>query len=517
MRLDELLRELPSGTTLSGDGSTVVLGVHQDSRQVGPGDLFVARKGTTVDGAAFLDQARERGAVAVLTDRDGPSTPLPCIRVDDVRTGLALAAAAVYGHPAFGLDIVGITGTNGKTTTAHLVASAIDGVVGRPACGLVGTVGHRYRSLAIPASHTTPEADDLARVLVQMRELGATHVAMEVSSIALESRRVHAVRFCVVAFTNLTQDHLDYHGTMDRYADAKAELFTSHMPGSAVIHVGDPFGRALAQKVGSPLIRVTGEVGASSAEAEVAPVSLTLSARGIDARIRTPQGEIPLRSPLFGAHNLENLLVCLGVICALDLDVARAAAALEHEVGAPGRLERCETAADDVVVLVDYAHTPDALGRVLASVRALSTGRVLAVFGCGGDRDRTKRRPMGEAAARGSDVAIVTNDNPRTESGAEIAVPVVEGLRAAGLSELEAGALPSGARGYMVELDRTRAIQAAVDAARPGDIVVVCGKGHEDYQIVGTERFPFDDRVVARQALERRRRAARASSAGSAA
>jgi UDP-N-acetylmuramoyl-L-alanyl-D-glutamate--2,6-diaminopimelate ligase len=508
LRLDELLRELPLGSELAGEGAVLVGGVHQDSRRIMSGDLFVARKGAEADGAAFMADARQRGATAVLTDRDTRANGgLPCIRVADARVGLALAAAAVYGHPGYGLDIVGITGTNGKTTTAHLVRRAIDHVLRRQACALVGTVGHSYGTLDVSASHTTPEADDLARILAEMRDLGATHVAMEVSSIAMRARRVHAVRFRVAAFTNLTQDHLDYHGSMESYGAAKEELFTSQMPASAVIHVGSPFGRALSKKLSAPVIRISGEVGASPADAEIAPVSLALSARGIDARVRTPQGEIDLRSPLFGAHNVENLLLCLGIIGALDLDMARAAIGLEEELGAPGRLERCENAKDD-------AHTPDAITRVLESVRALCRGRVLSVFGCGGDRDQTKRRPMGEAAGRASDLAVVTNDNPRTEPPLEIVRPVVEGLKSLGLQEVTLADLATAARGYAVELDRVRAIESTVLAAKPGDTVVICGKGHEAYQIVGTNRMSFDDRVVARRALERRRAGRPAELAG---
>jgi UDP-N-acetylmuramoyl-L-alanyl-D-glutamate--2,6-diaminopimelate ligase len=506
LRLDELLRELPRGSELSGSGEVVVTGVHQDSRQVTPGDLFVARKGSHADGAAYVLDAKKRGAVAVLTDSAG-TTPdgLPQVQVEDVRVGLALAAAAVYGHPSFSLEVIGITGTNGKTTTAHLVRTAVDHALGRRVCGIVGTVGHHYGTLDVPAAHTTPEADELARVLSAMRELGASHVAMEVSSIALSSRRVHAIRFRVAAFTNLTQDHLDYHGSMESYAAAKSELFTSYAPGSAVIHVGDELGRELARRVTAPLVRVSAEVGLPVRDAEIAPTSVALGSRGIEARLRTPQGEVDLVSPLFGAHNLENLLVCLGVVLALDLDVARAAEGLRGDMGAPGRLERCETPDDDVVVLVDYAHTPDALARVLTAVRALSVGRVLVVFGCGGDRDRAKRRPMGEAAGQGGDIAVVTNDNPRSEPAEEIARPIVEGLRALGLPELDFADVPGATRGYVVELDRARAIHQTILAARSGDTVVICGKGHEDYQVIGTERHAFDDRITARRALSQRR------------
>jgi UDP-N-acetylmuramoyl-L-alanyl-D-glutamate--2,6-diaminopimelate ligase len=516
MRLDELLRELPAGTALVGDPGARVTGVHQDSRQVEPGDLFVARRGSRADGTGFVAAAIARGATALLTDAAAELASeappgFPCLRVADVRIGLALAAAAVYGHPAFSVDVIGVTGTNGKTTTTHLIRAAVDGALGRAACGIVGTVGHSFGSFHAPASHTTPEADELARLLKSMHDQGATHVAMEVSSIALASRRVQAVRFRVAAFTNLTQDHLDYHGTMEEYAAAKAELFTSLEPAAAVIHVGDPFGRALASRVKTRLVRVTAATSTTAAEAEVAPVSVALSARGIDASIRVPGGVVSVVSPMFGAHNLENILVALGVVVALGLDVKRAAEALRTEAGAPGRLERCESPDDDVVVLVDYAHTPDALVRVLACVRGLSTRRTLVVFGCGGDRDRAKRGPMGRAAARGADIVIVTNDNPRGESPAEIVRPIVEGLVSEGLEELRGGELAAASRGFATELDRARAIEVAVLAAGSGDTVVICGKGHEEYQIVGDRTLPFDDRSEARRALSLRRARAKAA------
>ncbi len=515
LRLDELMRALPPGSQLSGDGAVRVQGVRQDSRSVVPGDLFVALRGTHADGRAFLEAARGRGAAALLTDLAAQIPEgLPCIRVADTRVGLALAAAAVYGDPSLGLDVIGITGTNGKTTTAHLIRAAIDGAIGRPSCGLVGTVGHSFRTFDCAPTHTTPEADELARILLSMRDLGATHVAMEVSSIALASRRVEAVRFRVAAFTNLTHDHLDYHGTMERYAAAKEELFTAHAPASAVIHVGDRFGRELASRVSMPLVRVSADLGTPASDAEIAPLSHTLSVRGIDACVRVPGGTVDLVSPLVGVHNLENLLVALGVVVALGLDVARAADALRRELGAPGRLERCESKEDDIVVLVDYAHTPDALTRVLTSVHALATGRILLVFGCGGDRDPAKRGPMGEAAARGADVVVVTNDNPRSESPVDIARPIALALRNFGIPELPLADLASAHRGYAVELDRAQAIDTAIASAARGDTVIVCGKGHEDYQVYGDQRLPFDDRVESRRALIRRRERARPHAGG---
>jgi UDP-N-acetylmuramoyl-L-alanyl-D-glutamate--2,6-diaminopimelate ligase len=504
--LAELVRELPMEARIEGDAGVRVCGVQQDSRRVAPGDLFVAREGAHTDGARFLPEARARGAVAVLGHL-GTAVPegMPVVRVADVPKALAFAAAAVYGHPTFALDVVGITGTNGKTTSTYLLRAAIDGALGEPRCGIVGTVGHAYRDLHVDALHTTPEPDELARVLAAMRDRGASHVAMEVSSIALFTGRVEAVRFRVAAFTNLTQDHLDFHGTMESYQKAKERLFTELAPGSAVVCVDDPFGRELAHRVRCPLVRVSAKPGGHG-EADIAPTSLTLSAEGIDAVLRTPRGEVALRSPLVGAHNVENLVVVLGVVHALDLDLSRASAALMNELGAPGRLERCEEPGDDVMVLVDYAHTPAALGRALDAARSFARGRLLCVFGCGGDRDTTKRGPMGKTAAEKADILVVTNDNPRGEAPEVIAEAIVKGVLAVSSPALDARGLRDATRGYFVELDRARAIHLAVLGARAGDVVVIAGKGHESYQITGGHRRPFDDRAEARAALADRRR-----------
>jgi UDP-N-acetylmuramoyl-L-alanyl-D-glutamate--2,6-diaminopimelate ligase len=467
--------------------------VRHDSRAVQPGDLFVARKGERSDGARFVEEAVRRGAAAVLVARAAAqnvgSPPVPLVLVDDTATALAYAASAVYGHPSFSLDVVGITGTNGKTTTAHLVRAAVDGALGRPCCGVLGTVGHSFDGWRVEAEHTTPEADEVARTMAAMRARGATHVAMEVSSHALALGRVRAVRFRVAALTNLTQDHLDFHGSMAEYAAAKARLFTELGAGAAVLNVDDAFGRELVPRVRAPLVRVSARVGE---DADVVPLEARVDARGIRARVRAGDGEVALDSRLVGAHNLENLLLALGIAQALDLDLERAAAALSREAGAPGRLERCDVEGDDVVVLVDYAHTPDALARALDAVRAVSSGKVWCVFGCGGDRDRAKRGPMGEVVGRRADVAIVTNDNPRTEDPRVIADAVAEGVRSAG-------------KDPVVELDRRKAIDLAVRSAAGGDVVLVAGKGHEDYQIVGTMKHPLDDRIEARRALAERR------------
>ncbi len=494
LRLDELARELPGINEIAGDAAVRVGGVRHDSRAVRAGDLFVARKGERVDGARFVEDAVSRGASAVMTARgavDAARLSVPVLYVEDPTRALAYAASAVYGHPSFSLEVVGITGTNGKTTTSHLVRAAVDWALGAPHCGVLGTVGHFFGDWRVEAGHTTPEADDLARAMAEMQARGATHAAMEVSSHALELGRVRAVRFRVAALTNLTQDHLDFHRSMAEYAAAKARLFTELGPGSAVLNVDDPFGRELVGRARAPTVRVSARPGT---DAEIVVRDARVDAGGIHATVRTPHGDVRIDSRLVGAHNLENLLVALGVACALELDLWRAADALSREGGAPGRLERCDTPADDVTVLVDYAHTPDALARVLDAVRAVGARRIVCVFGCGGDRDPTKRGPMGDAVARRADVAVVTSDNPRTEDPRSIAEAVIAGVRGAGGEPI-------------VELDRRKAIDLAVRSASAGDVVVLAGKGHEDYQVVGTVKHPFDDRIEARRALAERRRA----------
>ncbi|WP_437488375.1 UDP-N-acetylmuramoyl-L-alanyl-D-glutamate--2,6-diaminopimelate ligase [Sorangium sp. So ce1014] len=503
LRLGDVLREIP-GAALSPAGAAdlLVTGVHLDSRKVGQGDIFVARAGARVHGEHFIPEAVARGARAVILARGSTADTLGAARVEvsDVPLALALAAAVAYGHPAFTLEVVGITGTNGKTTTAHLVQTCIDRCGGR--AGIVGTLGYRFGDLDVHASHTSPEADELARVAAAMVDRGATHLAMEVSSIALAAKRVDAVRFRIAVFTNLTQDHLDYHGTMEAYAEAKARLFVDLGPGAAVINVDDPFGRQLVQRIApgglsrpaaATLARYSTEVGAGPDAAEIAPVELAHDARGIFLRARTPAGEVTIRSHLLGAYNVSNLLAALAVAYLLGFDVDDAAAALSSPIQVAGRMERCDTpGVDEVIVLVDYAHTPDALARVLASVRALGGGRICCVFGCGGDRDPLKRPRMGEAVSLAADVAIVTNDNPRSEDPRAIAGAILPGLSA-------------GRARVVVELDRARAIERAVLDAEPGDLVLIAGKGHEPYQIIGDVTLPFDDRDEARRALAARR------------
>ena len=477
----------PWGAVVRGDARVCVTGVRQDSRRIEPGELFAARSGGRVSGADFAAAAVARGAAAVLAEPGAvpASVGVPVLEVSDVRGALGAAAELVYRTPSKALSLVGITGTNGKTTTSLLVEHALRTLGARPA--RLGTLGFSFAGVEEEGSLTTPEADDVVRHLASVVERGGTHFVMEVSSHALSLSRVDALTFRVAAFTNLSQDHLDFYPSMAEYGAAKERLFTALSPAVSVIAIDDEFGRGLATRAKGRVL-TTGR----SADAMVHPLSFSVDARGVRALVTTPTGPAALESRLIGEHNLENLLLALGVLLALDVEPAQAARALGSAPATPGRLERCDEDADDVRVLVDYAHTPDALARVLAAVKKITTGEVACVFGCGGDRDPDKRPKMGAAVGQGADRAILTSDNPRTEEPAAIAAAVERGLR-------------TGRARYEIELDRATAIERAVLEARPGDSVLLAGKGHEPYQIIGSEKRPFDDRVEARRALRERR------------
>lgn len=478
------------GAVLVGSGEVLVRGIRHDSRAIQPGDVFVARRGERTDGLQFVRQTIAHGAVAVLAQREHAPVDcsVPVLFVDDIRTAIGRAASAIYGEPTSALAVVGLTGTNGKTTTSYLARAAIDGAGGR--AGVLGTLGARYRDVEFPATHTTPEADEVMRIAATMREHDATHLVMEVSSHALAQRRADAVKYRVAAYTNLTQDHLDYHGTLEAYAAAKQRLFEELAPEFAAVMIDDDFGEKLARLTEGRCVRVSRR---SSAAADVRPCSaVEHDARGTRCEVRTPSGVIRLESPLVGEHNLSNLLLAIGIVTCLGLPLDLAMQALRVAPPVPGRLERCDGPEDDVLVLVDYSHTPDALERALSTIRPLTSGRVHCVFGCGGDRDRAKRPLMGEIAERLADEAILTNDNPRSESPDDIAKAVTSGLRGRGAN-------------VRVELDRQRAIDLAVLDASPGDVILIAGKGHEPYQIVGDQTRHFDDREEARRSLGLRR------------
>ena len=491
-----LLDALPDKTVL-GSPPAQVAGLAYDSRKVTAGALFVAIPGFRQDGRRFAADALGRGAVVVVAEGVDPLPGSAAARVlvPSSREALARLADAYHGHPSRRLTVVGITGTNGKTTTSLLV-EALLGAGGRPT-GLIGTIQYRVGTQAEAASQTTPEALELQALLARMVEGGVGGAAMEVSSHALSLSRVDGIEFDVAVFTNLTQDHLDFHKTLEAYRDTKARLFdllaTGHKPRrTAVVNVDDPAGAAMVRAASvDPRVRIL--TFGLRAPALLRPRRWESGMDGITLEIASPEGAIEITSALVGEHNVMNLLGAAGVGLALQMETRQIGQILSRVATVPGRFERVE-AGQPFLVVVDYAHTPDALENVLTTARKLLKpgARLGVVFGCGGDRDRSKRPIMGGIAARLADRAWVTSDNPRSEQPEAI------------LAEIETG-IPAAAAGRHESIaDRRRAIQGAVGWAREGDVVVIAGKGHETYQIVGSEVLPFDDREVARTALAER-------------
>jgi UDP-N-acetylmuramyl-tripeptide synthetase len=460
--------------------------VRDDSRAVERGDLFVATRGQTVDGHDFLGAAAERGAVAaVVDDNAAQGFPGVRVRVRGSTRALGLIAANRWGRPADAMTMIAVTGTNGKTTTTFLVEGLARAAGGVP--GVLGTVTYRFGATVRESPFTTPTPLVLHATLAEMRDAGVTHVAMEASSHALELGRLDGVKYRVAAFTNLTQDHLDFHGTMQAYAESKAKLFREHLTsdGVGVVNMDNEWGAFMLQEVRGRALAV-----ATSGVPEILVMRSAQSVDGIDAEFMTPIGALRVRSPLIGAFNLENLAIAVGIGVGMGLDAATIARGLGGVRGVPGRVERVDNERG-IGVFVDYAHTPDALERVMAALRPLARGRLIVVFGCGGDRDKSKRPKMGRAVARDADLPIVTSDNPRTEEPGAIIEMILAGVRE----------VRPGDDGFLVEADRRRAIAMAIEAARAGDIVLIAGKGHEDYQIVGKTKQHFDDREEARAAL----------------
>ena len=473
-----------------------VLRVTGDSREVEPGTVFFALPGVKADGHDFAAEAARRGAVAVVAERRVDCAPALLLLAPSARRAMAVGAANFHGRPGDALQLAGVTGTNGKTTVTYLV-EACARAASLP-IGVMGTVTHRFPGVVRAAGHTTPESTTIQALLAEMRAAGAKAAVLEVSSHALAQERVAGMHFAVAGFTNLTRDHLDYHGDMDGYFAAKRRLFAEHLVpgGTAVVNVRDPWGVKLADELGPG--RRLWRCGTRGEDA-LRPLSVRTGLDGIEARFATPGGELAIHSPLVGAHNVENLLLAAGMALALGLPPAAIERGLSECAGAPGRLERI--AARGVTVFVDYAHTDDALSHVLAALRALSPRRLLCVFGCGGDRDRGKRPLMGLAAGRGADLVLVTSDNPRTEDPGAIIAEIVPGLVEASVAPIDRAAALRGERGYLVEADRRAAIRLAIESAREGDAVLVAGKGHEDYQLIGAVKRHFDDREEARAAL----------------
>ena len=485
-----VVRPLPDVRALVGDAcfegpvdQVEVTGMTHDSRQVRPGDLYAALPGARAHGLDFITQAVAAGAVAVLTDRAGPH-PVPAVVVPDPRRSLGPVASWVYGEPSAELAVIGITGTNGKTTTAYLVEAGL-AATGRTT-GLIGTVETRVADMAVPSTHTTPEAPDLHALLAVMRERDVTAVAMEVSSHGLALGRVDGVRFAVAVFTNLSQDHLDFHADMAEYFEAKASLFTPQRSAAAVVNVDDAAGRRLVDRITIP-VQTTSANGVVTADWRATEVLTT--AEDTSFVLHGPGGatrRVSLRLP--GRYNVDNALCGIAALHVAGHDVDAAVAGIEALPGVPGRLERVD-AGQRFLAVVDYAHTPEAVASVLDTLRPLTSGRLLVVLGCGGDRDRAKRPLMGASAARRADVVVVTSDNPRSEDPLQIIDAVERGARAAAGADV------------IVEPDRSAAIALACAAARPGDVVLVAGKGHEQGQVVGDRTVPFDDRVVLRHHL----------------
>jgi UDP-N-acetylmuramoyl-L-alanyl-D-glutamate--2,6-diaminopimelate ligase len=470
-------------------------GVTHDSRRVVPGTIFVALRGLKADGLAFVPQATQAGAAAIVSEHPVSSiSRVPWIVVKNARLALAWLAADYFGHPSRQMQVIGITGTNGKTTTAYLVNAIMEAAGIR--CGLMGTVTYRIGDTAFEATRTTPEAPEVQGFMRQMVDAGCGACVMEVSSHALALHRVDGIAFAAAVFSNLTRDHLDFHGDMETYFGAKRRLFELLPAGApALINLDDPRGVALVDVARTPVTY------AITRPADVTPGPLSYALTGLQFEIRTPQGTVNVQSRLVGRPNVYNILAAVGVTAALGVPLEAIERGLAALPGVPGRFEVVSTPEDDVTVVVDYAHTDDALRNLLETARAMATHRVITVFGAGGDRDRTKRPLMGMVAARLSDVVVITSDNPRSEDPSRI------------IEEVKRGAEPETRRSNAEVLsivDRAEAIARAVRVASSGDVVLIAGKGHEKYQEINGRTQPFDDVAIARDALALRRLKSRA-------
>jgi len=501
MKLSHLIAKV-DGVTVLGDGDPDIGCVTDDSRKVARGSLFIARSGTRGDGRAFITDAVARGAAAVLCDGSVPLTELrdagvSMLQCDNAATTGVDLAHAFAGFPSAAMRMIGITGTNGKTTVAFLVQHILMHAATR--CGLIGTVVIDDGATRTPAELTTPGGIELARMLGAMAGNGCEAVAMEVSSHALHQGRVRGIDFAVAVFTNLTGDHLDYHGSMDAYADAKAQLFDGLPSGAfAVVNGDDPAHARMVRSCAARVIRCSTTDTRAECTAEITCVALG----GMRLRLHGPWGTFDADFPCVGRHNAMNALQAVAAAWALGVPAKQLEQGLSTASAPPGRLQPVTALHDPFAVLVDYAHTDDALSNVLSALRpVVGSGRIVLVFGCGGDRDRTKRPRMAATAVRGADLVFVTSDNPRTEDPNAIIAEIVAGI-------------PADRRARVhVQPDRAAAIAAAVAAARTGDIVLIAGKGHEDYQIIGTEKRHFDDCEQARAAIRSTRIAAASESA----
>ncbi|MEK7688663.1 MAG: UDP-N-acetylmuramoyl-L-alanyl-D-glutamate--2,6-diaminopimelate ligase [Deltaproteobacteria bacterium] len=507
MKLKELIKNLP-GSHVIGNADIPVRGITYDSRQVGRDFIFAAVKGQHLDGRNFVKDALARGASAVILEETLEGLNAVQIVAPDAREAMARVAAAFYGEPCRNMTLIGVTGTNGKTTITYLVESILR-TAGFNA-GVVGTINYRYKDKIFNAPHTTPEAPDLQRIFREMLDSGVTHCVMEVSSHSLAQKRIFGSRIVGGVFTNLTRDHLDYHKTMDEYFESKSRLFTDFIArekgGFAVINTDDSWGLKL--KTQNSKLKTIGY--SLNSEAEIKPAKASFSEKGIEASLNTPIGAINISSVLLGEYNLQNIMAAVGVGIGLALDkktIEKGIAALKR---VPGRLERI-ISEDGFQAVVDYAHTGDALERVIGALKPLAKKRLITVFGCGGDRDRGKRPVMGEIAARLSDFTIITSDNPRTEDPLEIIKEVEAGIKnypkILDFKSAPALRAPGNTKSEFIHCytaipDRHEAIMAAVNLAAAGDIILVAGKGHEDYQIIGDRRIPFEDTKEIKAAMK---------------
>jgi UDP-N-acetylmuramoyl-L-alanyl-D-glutamate--2,6-diaminopimelate ligase len=500
LRLSDLLHEIEI-IEIKGDPDGEVRSISYHSGRCEEGGLFVAIPGLKTDGHTFIDDALAHGARFIIHERGfAPPPGVTAIRVQDSRQVLGRLARNFFGHPSASLCLIAVIGTNGKTTITYLLESILRAA--GHSVGILGTVDYRYGDTHLPAPNTTPESFEMQRILREMADHGVTHVVAEISSHAIALRRVDDCAFDLGIFTNLTQDHLDYHGTMENYFRAKLRFFTEvlprggkSLPQQMVINNDDPWGRRIIRQAAGS--RLTYGLDTQS---DVTAVPFCLSIEGIEAKLRLEGETLDIVSNLMGRFNLYNILAAAAAARAVAIpsDSIRNGIAGLSQV--PGRLEKV-SAAGQPAVFVDYAHTDDALRRVLQNLSAFRRARIITVFGCGGDLDRGKRPLMGEAATTYSDLAIVTSDNPRTEDPLEIIREIETGIRAPRLSDLkEVGRHPEQ-KGYLVLPDRREAIRAAIALADAADIVLIAGKGHEDYQIVGSRKLPFDDRAVARERL----------------
>ena len=494
LRTDITIEEVAAALNADANSerAQIVKDITHDSRQAREGTLFVAIKGHTIDGHRFVNDVMRRGAAGIVSEYDPPTAFRgPWLKVRDARESLAKAAAVINGHPSHDLDLVGITGTNGKTTTTYLCFALAEAAGVKPA--MLTTVEYRIGENGVPAVRTTPEASDTNRFLREAVDSGCTMAAMETSSQAIDLHRCDWLRFKVAVFTNLTRDHLDYHHTMENYFDAKKKLFDGRLgeaPGASVVNVDDEWGMTLINELKTAGHRLVTFSQAENSQADLRAESVDVSLiHGTSFLLKTPHGERRVTSPLVGRPHVYNMLAATATGIELGYDLDSMIAGLSKCIGAPGRFERVPHDGDFAIV-VDYAHTDDALLNTLRTARDLTTGRVITVFGCGGDRDKTKRAPMGRTAGENSDLVFITSDNPRTEDPLKI------------IAETEVGVAGTGTLFRSIS-DRRDAIYEAIRSAGSGDVVIIAGKGHEAYQIIGNDKFHFDDREVAADAISK--------------